>query len=119
MPIGAASSSAFLAMTSLPSDDDPIFGFRISKWFEPSELVPNPPETTEERYKRLHDEAKFRHATNPTQWYRYATLGRYVVDGHTFDPILCKEFEDNPIQLHLLIWFQYMYQPRRPKNGYS
>jgi hypothetical protein len=102
----------FPTMTSLPPDEDPIFGFRISKWFEPSEFTPNPPETSEERYKRLHDEAEYRHSTNQTLWHRYATLGRYVVDGNTFD-LICKEYEDNPIRLHLVIWFQYMYHVDR------
>ncbi|KAI2496014.1 hypothetical protein MHU86_18487 [Fragilaria crotonensis] len=107
-----AASSPFPTMTSLPPDEDPIFGFRISKWFEPSEFTPNPPETSEERYKRLHDEAEYRHSTNQTLWHRYATLGRYVVDGNTFD-LICKEYEDNPIRLHLVIWFQYMYHVDR------
>ncbi|KAI2500342.1 hypothetical protein MHU86_14150 [Fragilaria crotonensis] len=111
MPAGADPPS-FLTMQSLPPDDDPIFGFRLSKWFEPTEFNPSPPETKEERYKRLHDEADYRHSTNPTYWHRYATLGRYVVDGNTFDHI-CQEFESDPTHLHLLIWFQYMYHVDR------
>lgn len=100
-------------LDSIPPDDDPIFGLSISKWFDPSEFAPNPPETSEERYKRLHEETEYRHATpNPTLWHRYATLGRCVVDGHTLD-LICKEFDDNPIHLHLLIWFQYMYHVDR------
>jgi hypothetical protein len=102
----------FLTMTSLPPDDDPVFGFYTSKWVEPSDFAPIPPETSDERYQRLHEETAYRHSTNPTYWNRYATLGRYVVDGHTFD-LICKEFEDNPIHLHLLIWFQYMYHVDR------
>lgn len=56
----------------IPSpDEDPIFGFRISNWFEPFEFTPNPPETSDERYKRHHDEAEYRHSTNQTLWHRY------------------------------------------------
>jgi hypothetical protein len=63
MTEGAASSST---MVHLPPDEDPIFGFRVSKWIEHSDFAPIPPETSDERYKRINEETQYTTTANPT-----------------------------------------------------
>ena len=76
-------------------DDAHTLGFRTVNWIEPPLFAPQPSETDQERYKRLADETDYRNDTNDsTAWYRYFTLGRYVVDGPTFDKILDKSDVD-------------------------
>ena len=69
---------------------------------------PKPPETNQERFVQISDETDYRHATDPTAWYRYFTLGQYVVSGHTFDNIM-NNIEIDPLRVHCMIWYQYMY----------
>ena len=94
-------------------DDAHTLGFRTVNWIEPPPFAPQPSETDQERYKRLADETDYRNDTkDSTAWYRYSTLGRYVVDGPTFDMILDKSAVD-PVQVHCLIWYQYKYHVDR------
>jgi hypothetical protein len=113
MTDGAASSSA-PSMHPLPPDDDPIFGFLTKEWIQPAEYHKIPPETSEERYTRTLSETKYRmnRNDNPSAWYRYYTLGRYVVEGFHFDTIW-NGYEDDPLRFHLVIWYQYMYHVDR------
>lgn len=107
MSEGAAASPS-PTMAYLPPDGDPVFGFLTKKWIDP----PNPDtirhETDEERKNRLLMETTYRSTANPTSWYRFCTLGRYVVDGSTFDTIW-SEFEVDPLRAHCLIWYHYMF----------
>ncbi|KAI2489104.1 hypothetical protein MHU86_25493 [Fragilaria crotonensis] len=107
MSEGAAAQSS-PTMAYLPPDGDPVFGFLTTKWIEP----PNPAsirhETDEDRKSRLMTEATYRSQTNPTSWYRFCTLGRYAVDGPTFE-MIWNEFEVDPLRAHCLIWYHYMY----------
>ncbi|KAI2500823.1 hypothetical protein MHU86_13680 [Fragilaria crotonensis] len=102
------------APVSLPLDDDPVFGFSTSKWIEPPDFDPNPPETQRDRYNRLHSETDFRNSHTPTAWYRYSVLGHYAVSGELFE-MMWTEFETDPIRLHSVIWYNYMYQIERKK----
>jgi hypothetical protein len=98
-------ASSQLEELSIP-DDDPIFGFATDSWLDPPAFDPKPAETSRERFARISSETDYRNATNRTYWHRYFTLGRYVVDGHTFDRILSNP---DPKKAHCLIWYQYMY----------
>ena len=92
---------------SIPPDD-PIFDFSISEWIDPPVYKTTLPETTPESNLRAHTEHEYRSATTPTAWHRYVTLGRYVTDGFTFDSIM-EECFNEPLKMHCLIWYQYMY----------
>jgi hypothetical protein len=93
--------------------DAHTLGFRTVNWIKPPSFVPQPPETDQERYKRIAVETDYRNdAKDSTAWYRYFTLGRYVVDGPTFDTIM-EQSDCEPLQPHCLIWYQYMYHADR------
>ncbi|KAI2497763.1 hypothetical protein MHU86_16758 [Fragilaria crotonensis] len=107
MSEGAAARSP-PPMAYLPPNGDPVFGFLTRKWYDP----PNPAsirhETDEDRKNRLLMESTYRSNTNTTSWYRFCTLGRYAVDGSTFD-MIWNEFEVDPLRAHCLIWYHYMF----------
>lgn len=88
--------------------DDPTFAFDVSHWIDPPVFVTNLPETTPETNIRVLAENEYRTSTTPTLWHRYITLGRYAVDGFTFDSIMEEGIID-PMKMHCLIWFQYVY----------
>lgn len=50
----------------------------------------------------------YKNDTDCMFWHRYFTLGRYVVDGYTFDKIL-QNIDSDPLKAHCLIWYQDMY----------
>ena len=98
-------------------DDAYTLGVRTVNWIEPPSFVPQPPDTDQERYKRIADETDYRNDTkDSTAWYRYFTLGRYVVDGPTFD-IIMEQSAGEPLQAHCLIWYQYMYHVDRKQKA--
>jgi hypothetical protein len=103
-----------LSPVLLPPDDDPVFGFFTSKWIEPPEFDPRPPETQKDRYNRLHSETDLRNSHTPTAWYRYSVLGHYAVSGELFE-MMWNEFETDPTRLHSIIWYNFMYQIERKK----
>ena len=106
-------ASFSLKEISLLLDDAHTLGFRTANWIEPPPFVPQPSETDQEGYTRIADETDYRNDTKDrTAWYRYFTLGRYVVDGPTFDKIFDKS-DVEPVQAHCLIWYQYMYHVDR------
>jgi hypothetical protein len=100
--------SGFPLQAPLVPPDDPIFDFAVSNWIDPPVYVTNLPETTPESDIRSLAEQEYRKSTSPTLWHRYLTLGRYVVDGFTFDTIM-EESTTDPLKMHCLIWFQYVY----------
>ncbi|KAI2501731.1 hypothetical protein MHU86_12737 [Fragilaria crotonensis] len=101
-------------MNDSTGNDDPVFGFSTKQWIEPPEFDPKPPETTKDRYNRLHSETDFRNAHTPTAWYRYFTLGQYAVTGDLFE-MMWREAETDPIRVHSVIWYNYMYHIERKK----
>lgn len=110
--IGGSTASASPVPSSLPPDNDPVFGFSTSKWIEPPEFDPKPPETQKDRNNRLHSETDFRNSHTPTAWHRYSVLGRYAVNGELFE-MAWNESETDPIRLHSIIWYNYIYQIKR------
>ncbi|KAI2501871.1 hypothetical protein MHU86_12563 [Fragilaria crotonensis] len=110
--MGGSTASVSPAPLSLPPDDDPVFGFSTSKWIEPPEFDPKPPEIQKDRNNRLHSEADFRNSHIPTAWHRYSVLGRYAVNGELFE-MAWNESETDPTRLHSIIWYNYTYQIER------
>lgn len=103
------SDPAVLQLPTPPNPpDDPIFDFDISTWIDPPVYVTNLPETTPESNIRAMAEMEYRKSTTPTAWHRYVTLGRYVVDGFTFDSIM-DEGSADPLKMYCLVWYQYAY----------
>jgi hypothetical protein len=90
------------------SPDETIFDFTVDDWIEPPVYVTKLPETTPDTNIRALAEAEYRKSTTPTAWHRFVTLGRYVVDGFTFDSIM-EEGTCEPLKMHCLIWYQYAY----------
>lgn len=108
-----AAASSPPTMAYLPPDGDPVFGFLTTKWIEPPTLASICQETENELESRFLMEATYRQNATATSWYRYITLGRHAVDGNTFD-MIWNEFEVDPLRVHCLIWYNYMYHVDRP-----
>ena len=111
MTVGA-DAPPFSDPTTIPPDDDSSFGFFTTQWIEPPPFDPKPSETDEERYARIFAETKYRHINDPTAWNRYCTLGRYAVSGDAFNSAW-KDFETDPIVIHSIVWYNYMYHFER------
>jgi hypothetical protein len=92
-----------LALLSLC--DDPIFGFKTTEWVDPPSFDTKPSETDEERQVRISIETNYKNVTDRTYWHRYSTLGRHVVDGHTFDKIMLS-IDTEPLKAHCVIWYE-------------
>ncbi|KAI2503244.1 hypothetical protein MHU86_11181 [Fragilaria crotonensis] len=71
--------SRLLSEYILPPDNDPLFGFETTSWFEPSSFDMIPPETEGERYRRLSDETIYRQSITTTHWHRHSIIG-YNID---------------------------------------
>ena len=88
--------------------DDPTFGFKTNEWLDPPSFETKPPENNEERQVRISIKTNYKNVTDRTYWHRYSTLGRHVVDGHTFDKIMLS-IDSDRLKALCLIWYQYMY----------
>jgi hypothetical protein len=53
-------------------------------------------------------EQEYRKSTTPSNWHRFLTLGRYSVDGFTFDASM-EDLVADPLKIHCIIWYQYIY----------
>lgn len=111
MSAGAAAPPS-PTMAYVPPDGDPVFGFLTTKWIEPPAFASIRHEIDEDRQNCLVMETTYRQHTTPTAWYRYCTLGRFTVDGNTFDTIW-NEFEVDPLRAHCMIWYNYMFHVDR------
>ncbi|KAI2498103.1 hypothetical protein MHU86_16413 [Fragilaria crotonensis] len=106
--IDKSAPAVSLPLASPTPPHDPIFDFDTSTWIDPPVNVTTLPETTPESNIREMTEKEYRDSTTPTLWHRYITLGRYVVDGFTFDSIM-EEGVIDPLKMHCLVWYQYVY----------
>jgi hypothetical protein len=88
--------------------EDLLSVFSVSDWLDASTYVSDLPETSPESNIRAMTELEYRKATTPTKWVRYLTLGRYAMDGFTFDSCI-EEMSSDPLKLHCIIWYQYQY----------
>ena len=106
---GVADPSASPPKETIVSLEDFITAFSVSDWFDaPPAYVSDLPETSPESNIRTMTELEYRKTTTPTKWFRYLTLGRYVMDGFTFDSCI-EEMSSDPLKLHCIIWYQYQY----------
>jgi hypothetical protein len=95
----------------LPPDNDKTLGFLLNDWkdFPDIDIAPAYlPETPNDRVKRIYEETVQRKDTNPTAWHRFATLGGNIVSFTNFEALL-NNFDQDPLQLHLVVWYRYMY----------
>jgi hypothetical protein len=95
-----------IPLPSPPHDES--LEFTTDEWFEPPPYVTDLPETSPETNIRNLAETEYCKSSTPTEWLRYMTLGRYVVDGFTFNKIIGESIAE-PLTMHCLIWFQYVY----------
>jgi hypothetical protein len=98
-------------LTSLPPDTDDSFGFLLKDWKEFPDINIPPEhlsETQNERVKRIYEETVQRNDTTPTAWHRFTTLGRDIVSFTDFEA-LWNNFDTDQLQLHLVVWYRYMY----------
>ena len=84
------------------------FDFSITEWLEAPLYVSDLPETTPETNLRAMTEQEYRKSTTPSHWHRYLTLGRYAVDGFTFDASM-DDIVADPLKIHCIVWYNYMY----------
>jgi len=103
------------SLLSRPPDSDNSFGFLLKDWkdFPHIDILPEYlPETQNDRVKRIYEETVPREDTTPTAWHRFATLGRNFVSFSTFET-LWNNFDHDPLQLHLVIWYRCIYHVDR------
>jgi hypothetical protein len=88
--------------------DEYLSDFTVDDWIDPPVYVTYLPVTSSDSDIRAMAEAEYKKSTTPMAWHRFLTLGRYVVDGFTFDSIMEDGLRD-PLKMHCLIWYQYSY----------
>jgi hypothetical protein len=111
----AAAPQLKSSLLSLPPDNDNSFGFLLKDWkdFPDIDILPAYlPETQNDRVKRIYEETVQREDTTPTAWHRFVTLGRNFVSFSSFETIW-NNFDHNPLQLLLVIWYRYIYHVDR------
>jgi hypothetical protein len=104
---------ASITAVSHPKDptvpyDDPVFDFNSNDWIDMPPYVSDLPEKDPDTNIRALTELEYRKSTTPFNWHRYLTLGRYSVDGFTFDASM-DDIVADPLKIHCIIWYQYMY----------
>ena len=107
----AAEPPSPVLLMSLPPDTDDSFGFLLKDWkdFPDIDIPPEHlSETQNERVKRIYEETVQRNDTTPTAWHRFATLGRNIMSFTQFES-LWNNFDNDQLQLHLVVWYRYMY----------
>ena len=99
------------SLLSIPPDNDISFGFHLKDWKDFPDIDIPPEhlhETQNDRVKRIYEETIQRQDTTATAWHRFVILGRNIVSFDTFE-VLWNNFDNDPLQLHLVIWYRYMY----------
>ncbi|KAI2494434.1 hypothetical protein MHU86_20117 [Fragilaria crotonensis] len=87
---------------------DAVFDFSVTEWLDAPLYVSDLPETSPETNLRAMTEQEYRKSTTPFNWHRYFTLGRYAVDGFTFDASM-DDIVADPLKIHCIVWYNYMY----------
>ena len=89
------------------------FRFDTNLWFEAPEYGASDPNDKELSYRRQANDNAYRTTGNATKWNRFTTLAYYALDdGMQFDKEW-EKFETDPIIIHRIIWYNYMYQMDR------
>ena len=88
--------------------DDSIFSFDTDEWIDPPIFVTELPETSPETNLRILGEKEYRDSVTPTRWHRYIVLGRYALDGFTFDSLM-DSIDTEPRSAFCAIWYHFNY----------
>ena len=88
--------------------DDSIFSFDTDEWIDPPTFVTELPETSPETNIRILGEKEYRESVTPTRWHRYIVLGRYAMDGFTFDTLM-ENIDTEPKTAFCAIWYHFNY----------
>jgi hypothetical protein len=108
MDVTNASPVTASTSPTVPPLQDDTLDFSTDVWFDPPPYITDLPEISPETNIHILAEIEYRKSAIPTEWLRYMTLGRYAVDGFTFNTIM-EESTTEPLKMHCLIWFQYSY----------
>jgi hypothetical protein len=87
---------------------DAVFDFSVTEWLDAPLYVSDLPETSPETNLRAMTEQEYRKSTTPSNWHRYFILGRYAVDGFTFDASM-DDIVADPLKIHCIVWYNYLY----------
>ena len=89
------------------------FRFETNLWFEAPEYGASDPNDKGLSYRRQANDNAYRTTGNATKWNRFTTLAYYALDdGIQFDKEW-ENFETDPLIIHRIIWYNYMYQMDR------
>ena len=89
------------------------FRFDTNLWFEAPEYGASDPNDKELIYRRQTNDNTYRTTGNATKWNRFTTLAYYALDdGMKFDKEW-EKFETDPLIIHRIIWYNYMYHVDR------
>jgi hypothetical protein len=87
----------------------PMYGFQRDDWITP----PTPDVPTgfpdEEHFRRAANANAYRQHGNPTTWHTYITLGFFAFDDCSSFERIWKRFDADPLTVHRVIWYQFMY----------
>jgi len=90
-----------------------VLSFDIDEFVDAPAFIPNTYDPKNfERIRKDNDDS-YRTSVTPTAWHRYVQLGYYALsDGKTFDTEW-QSFEESPLRMHRLIWYNYMFHVDR------
>jgi hypothetical protein len=91
-----------------------LYGFHYEDW-ETSPLPTGPDLVSDEgRYcSSANANDAFRQYGNPSEWNRYLTLGYFALKDCGEIEKLRKNFDNDPLMMHRIIWYQFMYHVDR------
>jgi hypothetical protein len=85
------------------------FRFNTKLWFEAPEYGASDPNDKGLMQRRQENDELYRSKGNATKWNRFTTLAYYALDdGMKFDKEWTN-FESEPLTIHRIIWYNYMY----------
>ncbi|KAI2492120.1 hypothetical protein MHU86_22424 [Fragilaria crotonensis] len=100
-----------------PAHQDPnqtLYGFHCDVWEEsPSPAFGQDWFPHEERFRRDANANAYRQYGNPIAWNRYITLGYFALEDCVEFDQLWKNFDKDPLAVHRVIWYQFMYHVDR------
>ena len=89
------------------------FRFNTKLWFEAPEYGASDPNDKGLMHRRQANDELYRSKGNATKWNRFTTLAYYALDdGMKFDEEW-KKFDREPLTIHRIIWYNYMYHVDR------
>ena len=103
-----------VAYPVLDDIDHSVFGFFIDGWEE----IPYPSGkdwfSKDERERRLENADKYqKHGGDPILWNCYLHLGFFVFEDCSDFEDMWNDFENDPLSVHQIIWYQFLYHMDR------